>query len=334
MLLLTRGALSREQQEALRGRRRSGAPPGDEPPELDDRGSVTSYAWLYTGLDGLAPCNVFHWSLTHQHAVIDEHLEPFEGIVVGDAFSGYAQIEKRSNGRIVHASCNGHARHEFVKAEASDPVLCAQAQSLYRQLYDVEERGKTLDAQGRFELRQRDAVRIWERFAQWLESEKVRRVLPQSDVGKAIGYLRNQWTALQRYLSDGRIPFDNSQSEQEIRPLTVGRANWKFLGHPRAAAGRLWLLSITSSALRNHLVVHDYLEDVLRKLADAAQHHPDQLTLGSEYLLDLLPDRWAAAHPQSVRCERIEEKKRVAENKRERRARRRLLARRQAQAAR
>ena len=219
-----------------------------------------------------------------------------------------------------------------MKAEASEPILCAQAQSLYRQLYDVEERGKMLSVQGRFELRQRDAVPIWKRFGQWLESEKVRHVLPQSDSGKAIGYLRNQWTALQRYLSDGRIPFDNNQSEQEIRPLTVGRNNWKFLGHPRAAAGRLQLISIASSAVRNHLVIHDYLEDVLRKLADAAQNHPDQLALGSEYLLDLLPDRWAAAHPQLIRHERIEEKKRVAENKRERRARQRLLARRQAQA--
>jgi len=126
----------------------------------------------------------------------------------------------------------------------------------------------------------------------------------------------------------------NSQSEQEIRPLTVGRSNWKFLGHPRAAAGRLRLVSIASSAVRNHLVVHDYLEDVLRKLADAAQNHPDHLALGSEYLLDLLPDRWAVAHPQSVRRERIEEKKQVAENKRLRRAHRRLLARRKAEARR
>ena len=334
VLLLTRGALSREQLESLKGRRRSGTPPGDEPPELDDRGSVTSYAWLYTGLDGLAPYNVFHWSLTHQHSVVDEHLASYQGVVVGDAYSGYTQIEKRSNGRIVHASCNGHARHEFVKAEASEPILCAQAQSFYRQLYDVEERGKLLGLQGRFDLRQRDAVPIWKRFGEWLESDKVRHALPQSDFGKAVGYLRNQWTALQRYLSDGRIPFDNSQSEQEIRPLTVGRNNWKFLGHPRAAAGRLRLVSIASSAVRNHLIVHDYLEDVLRKLADAAQNHPDQLSLGSEYLLELLPDRWAAAHPQSVRRERIEENKQVAENKRLRRARRRLLARRQAQARR
>jgi len=334
VLLLTRGALSREELESLKGRRRSGTPPGDQPPALDDRGSVTSYAWLYTGLEGLAPYNVFHWSLTHRHSVVDAHLEPYHGVVVGDAYSGYTQIEKRSNGRIVHASCNGHARREFVKAEANEPVLCAEALSLYRQLYDVEERGKMLGLQGRFELRQRDAVPIWTRFGQWLKSDQVQHALPESDFGKAVGYLRNQWTGLQRYLSDGRIPFDNSQSEQEIRPLTVGRSNWKFLGHPRAAAGRLRLVSIASSAVRNHLVVHDYLEDVLWKLADAAQNHPDQLTVGSEYLLDLLPDRWAAAHPESVRRERIEEKKRVAENKRVRRACRRLRARRQAQVCR
>ena len=330
--LLTRGALSREQLESLEGRSRSGAPPGGEPPELNDRGSVTSYAWVYTGLDGLAPYNIFHWSLTHQHAVVDAHLAPFQGLIVGDGFSGYTQAEERSGGRIVHAGCNSHARREFVKAEASEPVLSAQAQSLYRQLYDVEERGKTLNVQDRFELRQRDAVPIWDRFKKWLDSEKVCRALPGSAFGKAIGYLRNQWTGLQRYLSDGRIPIDNNQAEQTIRPLTVGRTNWLFLGHPRAATGRLLLVSIASSAARNHLVIHDYFEDVLRKLADAAQNHPARLQLGSEHLLDLLPDRWAAAHPKSVLHERIEEKKQRAENKRARRARQRILARHQAQA--
>jgi transposase len=328
VLLLTRGALSREEEETLRSRRRAGQPPdGDEPPELNDQGSVTSYAWLYTSLEDLAPYNIFHWSLGHQHAVVDTHLAEYRGILVGDAFSGYTQIEQRSGGRIVHASCNSHARREFVKAEASEPILCAQASSFYGQLYDVEERGKVLDAEGRLALRQRDAVPIWKRFGRWLESDEVRRALPGSRFGKATGYLRNQWDALQRYLSDGRLPIDNNQTEQEIRPLTVGRKNWLFLGHPRAAAGRLRILSVVSSALRHHLVVHDYLEDVLAKLADASQHHPRDLELGSAYLMDLLPDRWAAAHPKSVRHERVQEKQVVSEIKRARRARQRILAR-------
>jgi len=146
-------------------------------------------------------------------------------------------------------------------------------------------------------------------------------------LGQAVGYLRNQWAALQVYLRDGRLPIDNDQSEQTIRPLTVGRSNWLFLGHPRAAAGRLKLYSIVSSAHRHHLVIQDYLEDVLRRLADAQQNHPADLQLGAPYLLDLLPDRWALAHPQSVRQERIEEKELVSDAKHARRARARMQAR-------
>ncbi len=129
------------------------------------------------------------------------------------------------------------------------------------------------------------------------------------------------------YLSDGRIPIDNDQSERTIRPLTVGRVNWLFLGHPQAAAGRLQLYSVVSSAHRHHLVIDDYLEDVLRRLADAQQNHPADLEPGSPYLVDLLPDRWALSHPQSVRQDRIEERSLVFDAKRGRRARARLEAR-------
>ena len=304
-----------EQRSRFRQALEAGPPANTGPP-----GSATSYAWLYTSLDGLAPYNVFHWSLTHQNSVIDGHLATYRGIFVGDACGANARLQQRSGGRIIHASCNAHARREFVKAESNDPILASQAISFYRQLYDVEERGKTLDAAARWHLRQRDAVPIWNRMRRWLDSDAVKRALPRSAIGEAMGYLRNQWSALQVYLSDGRIPIDNDQSEQTIRPLTVGRANWLFLGHPRAAAGRLQLYSVVSSAHRHHLVIDDYLEDVLRRLADAQQNHPADLEPGSPYLLDLLPDRWALAHPQSVRKDRIEEREMVFDAKRWRRA--------------
>ena len=290
-------------------------------------GSAQSYAWLYTGLDGFAPYNVFHWSLGHENAVIDGHLATYRGTFVGDACGANARLEQRSGGRIVHASCNAHARREFVEAESNDPILASQGISFYRQLYDVEERGKTLDAAARLELRQRDAVPIWNRMEQWLASDAANRALPRSAIGEALGYMRNQWTALRRYLSDGNIPIDNDQSEQIIRPLVVGRGNWLFLGHPDAAPGRMQMYSVVSSAHRHHLVIEDYLEDVLRKLADAEQHHPADLALDSPYLLDLLPDRWALTHPKSVRKGRIEEREDVLDAKRWRRASARIEAR-------
>ena len=325
LCVLLRGGLDEKQLSQLgdRSRLRTGGPPGGTGPP----GSATSYAWLYTGLDVLAPYNIFHWSLTHQNAVIDEHLATYRGIFVGDACGANARLQERSGGRIVHSACNAHARREFVQAESNDPVLASQALSFFGQLYDLEERGKTLDATARGELRQREAAPIWNRMRLWLDGDAVKRALPQSAIGGALGYLRNHWSALMVYLGDGRIPIDNDQSEQTIRPLTVGRANWLFLGHPSAAPGRLKMYSIVSSAHRHHLVIADYLEDVLRSLADGQQNHPADIELGAPYLLGLLPDRWALAHPQSVCQDRIEEREIVSDAKRGRRAKARMQAR-------
>ncbi len=66
---------------------------------------------------------------------------------------------------------------------------------------------------------------------------------------------------------------------------------------------------------------------MLRKLADAQQNHPADLKLGSPYLFDLLPDRWALTHPQSVRKDRAEDREMVFEAKRWRRAKARIRAR-------
>ncbi len=44
-----------------------------------------------------------------------------------------------------------------------------------------------------------------QRTQQWLDSASVKRVLPKGPMGQALGYLRNQWSALQVYLTDGRI---------------------------------------------------------------------------------------------------------------------------------
>ena len=326
--VLLRDALSEDDLAKLSNRSRfrqateTRLPTNTGPP-----GSATSYAWLYTGLDGMAPYNVFHWSLTHQNSVIDGHLATFRGIFVGDACGANARLEERSGSRIIHASCNAHARREFVKAESNDPILASQAISFYRQLYDVEERAKTLDAAARRRLRDRDAAPIWNHMRRWLDSDAVKRALPRSAIGEAIGYLRNQWSALTVYLSDGRIPIDNDQSEQIIRPLAISRKNWLFLGHPRAAAGRLQLYSIVSSAHRHHLVIDAYLEDVLRTVADAQQNHPENLEPGSPYLVDLLPDRWALAHPQSVCQDRIEDREMVFDAKRWRRTQLRVQVR-------
>jgi transposase len=316
--LLTRGALSDEEIEKMA--RRRGAGSRDRPPP----GSVTSYVWLYTGLDDAAPYNIFHWSLTHENRWIDSHLETFHGVFVGDAAGPNAQLEQRSGGRIGHAGCNSHGRREFVAAEKSHPREAAKALAFYKLLYDVEARASLLEGVDLLDVRRKEAVPIWAAFERWMESDTLKGVLPKSPLGKAITYMRNHGVALRRYLYDARLPIDNNQSEQTIRPFVIGRRNWTFLGHPAAAPGRLKLFSIASSAHRHGLLVHDYFENILQKLASAQQREPNLLEPGSEYLQSLLPDHWARTHSASVSHERRSERAAVAENKQIRFLRREL----------
>lgn len=307
--LLTRGALEDDEVEKILGRvsaqSRAGPPPG----------SVNSYVWLYTGLDGAAPFDIFHWSLTHEDRWIDSHLATFRGIFVGDAAGPNARLDQRSEGRIVHAACNSHARREFLAAEKNHPLEAAKALAFYKLLYDVETRSQLIKGVDLLEVRRKEAIPIWKAFRAWMDSDALKGILPKSPLGRALSYMRNHWDALQRYLHDARLPIDNNQSERTIRPFVIGRRNWTFLGHPKAAPGRLKLFSIASSAHRHGLMVHDYFEDVLQKLAYAQQREPHLLTPGSEYLQALLPDHWAQANAASVCHDRRCEREVVAENK-------------------
>ena len=74
-------------------------------------------------------------------------------------------------------------------------------------------------------------------------------------------------------------------------------------------------------------MIEDYLEDVLRRLADAQHNHPADLVPGSPYLFDLLPDRWALTHPRFVRTDRREDQEMVNDAKRCRRVQTRIQAR-------
>lgn len=308
--LLTRGALDDEQTEKVSQRLAVKSRDGPTP------GSVISYVWLYTGLkDGAAPYDIFHWSLTHEDRWIDSHLEKFHGIFVGDAAGPNARLEQRSDGRIVHAACNSHARREFLAAEKTHPQEAAKALAFYKLLYDVEQRSQLIGGANLLDVRRREAIPIWTAFERWMASDALQGVLPKSPLGKALAYMRNHREALQRYLYDAMLPIDNNQSEQTIRPFVIGRRNWTFLGHPLAAPGRLKLFSIASSAHRHGLMVHDYFEDILQKLAHAQQREPKLLEPGSDYLRGLLPNHWAQANPSSISNERRKEREAVAENK-------------------
>jgi len=188
--------------------------------------------------------------------------------------------------------CVAHARRKFEEAKSSYPQLAAEALAYFRQLYDIEDRALPLSSEARQALRQVESVPLLDRLRRWADSQ-AEASLPKSTLGKAVGYLRNQWEPLTTYVLDGRLPIDNNATEGDLRALTIGRRNRLFIGSPQAGLCAAILYIVVASAARHHLDLWAYLRDGLERLAR-----------GEPNLESLLPDVWATAHPEAVRSYR------------------------------
>jgi transposase len=275
--------------------------------------SINGRMWAYRGASvGL---NVFDFTVSRHRDGPQLFFADYEGTLLGDCWSGFEAISVASGGRIVRAACNAHARRKFENSIAY-PDERKLWLRWYRELYDIEDRGKELSPDQRLELRQTEAAPIWDDIASWLDEVNDRTsnvILPQSDLGKALQYVRNHFTQLKHYLQDPAVAIDNNLTEQLMRQVAVGRKNWLFAGSVAGGERSAGFLTLASSALRNDLDVWLYIKDVL-----------DQLLAGRTDYEPLLPWNWAQVHPHAIRTYRVEERKTRTERKIEKRHRRRL----------
>jgi len=136
-------------------------------------------------------------------------------------------------------------------------------------LYDVEERGKTLDAAARLRVAAGATPADLESHATLAGRRYREAALPAAGSAKHWA-IYGPVVGMTGVSCDPRIR-STMPSEQIIRPLTVGRNNWQFLGI-QASNGSSATVQRRQHAHRHHLMIDDYLEDVLRKLADAQQN--------------------------------------------------------------
>ncbi len=90
--------------------------------------------------------------------------------------------------------------------------------------------------------------------------------LPQSNLGKACTYLRNQWEVLIEHQQHSFTRIDNNLIENAIRPSAIGKKNWLFIGHPGAGQRSAIIYSLVVSCQRHGKDPLAYLRDVLRRL--------------------------------------------------------------------
>jgi hypothetical protein len=116
----------------------------------------------------------------------------------------------------------------------------------------------------------------------WLDTEQ-KLVLPRSPMAQAMTYMLNQWEALNVYVTQGYLNIDNNAAERALRRVGIGRKNWLFAGHDKAAERIATLYSLIASAERHGIDPQAYLRGVLARM-----HSMPVSQLGK-----LLPERWA-----------------------------------------
>ena len=109
------------------------------------------------------------------------------------------------------------------------------------------------------------------------------KITDGSATAKALDYSLKRWSALTRFVDDGRLPVDNNWIENQIRPIAIGRNNWLFAGSLRAGKRAAAVMSLVHSARLNGHDPYAYLKDVLERLPT----HP------ASRVEELLPHRWS-----------------------------------------
>ena len=264
-----------------------------------------AHLWACVG-DADYPYVVFDFTAGYAADGPEAFLAGYRGYLQADALAQYAGLY--ATGQVWHCCCWAHARRKFVAAAEAGDERAGPALEWIRQLYVIErglppllppaddpagQEQRRLREEQRRRLRQLQAGPVLDELKRWLDAEQP-RALPKSPLGQAVGYARNHWGALRRYLEQGYLAIDNNLSERTLRAVALGRNNWGVLGSE--TGGRTAAVLYTAVATCKHLEIDPfaYLREALPGLFALGD------TPATEQLVEWLPDRWLLAHARDA----------------------------------
>jgi len=243
---------------------------------------VAGHRWAY-----------FAYTPTHGWKWPQEELKDYRGYLQVDGFQGYDDLFAGDDCPRIEVGCMMHARRYYVRAVDGGDLRALPAVAQIRALYAVERKAKKreLGPEARRALREAEARPLLEEFSEWLEAMEG-RATPKSPLGRAIGYTQARWTALTRYVEDGRLEIDNGEVERLIRLVALGRKNFMFAGSDAGAERAAVAYTVLATCTLHEVDPWAYVKDVLEKIAGGwPQREIDRL----------LPDRWIDEHPEALR---------------------------------
>ncbi len=216
----------------------------------------------------------FEYTERETSAAVRELFRGFSGYVQADAKNVFDILFREPEAapdpdepQCTEVGCLAHARRYFWEAAAvaKEPVA-REALLRLRRIFEMDAQWKREPPSKRKILRAQFLAPELEAFFQFVHAEWEQAKHQRGLLRSALGYARNQESALKRFLDDGRLKLDNNASERALRKIAVGRKNWLFVGSDDHAVSTAHLLSIIASARLHDLDPEDYLRDLFRVL--------------------------------------------------------------------
>ena len=232
----------------------------------------TSQSWMWVQASGPSERSVILYDYTTSRAqeVPLRQLGDYRGYLMTDDYGGYNALALQPG--IERLACMAHVRRKFVDAQKVQPKgkvgRSDIALTMINKLYGIERDLKDANDEQRFVGRQEKSLPVLAQLKSWLEKTQ-QYVTPQSALGKAVNYLANNWSRLERYVETGFLPIDNNKAERAIKPFVIGRKSWLFSDTPKGAAASAQIYSLVETAKANGQEPYTWLRHVLERLPQA-----------------------------------------------------------------
>jgi transposase len=238
------------------------------------------------------PAAAFFYSADRGGKHPEEHLAAYAGLMQADAYSGFNRLYQatRKGGPIIEASCWAHARRKFFDlARINKAPIAIEAVERIDALFAIEREINGMPAHERQRERHGRSRPLVSALQVWLREQRS-KLSASNEIAKAIQYSLSRWTALTRFLDDGRLCMSNNAAERALRCIAVGRHNWTFAGSDEGGRRAAAIYTLIETAKLNDIDPQAWLADVLARLQD----HP------AKRIDELLPWNWKCARSQKA----------------------------------
>jgi hypothetical protein len=231
----------------------------------------TGRLWTYVRDDRLwgdaaPPAVWFQYSPDRKGERPLAHLRDYRGILQADGYAGFNRLYE--TGRVQEVGCWAHVRRPFYDLNvAGDSPTAREAVERIQALFAIEAEIRGRPAEERQAIRQARAGPLLGDLHRWFQ-DTVTKLSRKSPLAIAIRYALTRWTALTRYLHDGRLELENNAAERALRAVALGRKNFLFLGADTGGERAEAIYSLIGTAKLNGIDPEAYLRYVLERIAD------------------------------------------------------------------